>query len=108
MDKGHGLVILHESDLAQIYQIWLDENATRVPGYYYFNAINHLRDLLAEQDSDLQTLQDDRAPTMYFKVKVHKPNFRTKEVTSPGLFEIKNTIAELANSSDHTTPQCLD
>ena len=35
-------------------------------------------------------------PTMYFKVKVHKPNFQTKEVMSPGLFEIKNTITQLA------------
>ena len=96
VDKGHGLVILHESDLAEIYRLWLNENATRVPGYYYFDAVNKLRDLLADEDPELKSTQDDRPPTMYFKVKVHKPNFKSREVTSPGLFQINNTLKEMS------------
>lgn len=61
------MYISYISNVYQLYQ--LKDNAIRVPAYYYYDAINKLRDLLVDQDPNLTTLQDDRPPTCYFKVK---------------------------------------
>ena len=97
VDKGHGLVIVHLSDLQQMYKLWLDQNATRVPPYHYFKQVQDLRTLLAEEDPNLTSLQDDRPPTFYFKIKVHKPQFKSKVVYSPSLYRIQNSLSELVS-----------
>ena len=51
VDKGHGLVIVHKSDLEQIYKFCLDRNAQRVLPYFYYEAVRKLRTLLARGTS---------------------------------------------------------
>ena len=97
VDKGKGLVIVHKSDLQYIYKLWLKSNATRVPPYHYFSQVQKLRQLLAEEDPNLTTLQDDRPPTFYFKLKVHKSQFKCREVYSPSLYRIENSLSELTS-----------
>ena len=95
-DKGNGLVIVHKSDLNQLYRNYLADNAMVFPPFKYFNDIQALRSLLADREPNLKATADDRPPTFYFKLKTHKKAFNVQEMYSPGLFEIRNSLTELS------------
>ena len=45
-----------------------------------------------------EALTDDRPPTLYFKIKTHKPTLTTHETTQPEVYTYTNGAKELSPS----------
>ncbi|KAI6660789.1 hypothetical protein LOD99_10237 [Oopsacas minuta] len=79
VDKGTGLVIITKKTLNRIYNAYTQDKQQISP-WQAIILTRKLREALLLYNPELQTLQeDDRTPTFYFKVKIHKDTFPAVE-----------------------------
>ena len=72
VDKGPGLIILHESTLTELYKLYLNKEATIAETAEYIKILRDLKIILYMTfDNRQMSKTDDRAPTIYFKFKTH-------------------------------------
>ena len=85
-DHSSGLVILTDTELQVLYSTFLLQYR-RVPPSWYYSITTNLRRKLFAYDQNLKaSTTDDRPPTFYFKVKVHKTNFSSSATVHSNIF----------------------
>ena len=76
-DKGSGLLLAANDTLQQMYEAYLTKNGTKVTPEIYQKSVHNLKTaLMAISPSVYITNTDDRCPTFYFKIKIHKDAFQ--------------------------------
>ena len=91
-DKGPGLLLIHNTTLTDIYSEYLHTNATTVTTLHYNEALRKLRLVLYLKRIEIGpgAETDDRPPTLYFKIKTHKPSFITNTTSQPEIYTYTN------------------
>ena len=100
-DKGPGLVLIHNNTLTYIYKEYHRTNAVHVTAATYNETLRKLILVLylmsVEITSDAVT--DDRPPTMYLKIKTHKPTFSTQSTSKQEIYVFTNGPNKLTSIS---------
>ena len=98
-DKGPGLLVIHNTTLTDIYKQYLQTNATTVSASTYNESVRRLKLFLYLMDLEIgpEAVTDDRPPTLYFKIKTHKPTFITHEAGQPEVYTYLNGAKNLTN-----------
>ena len=97
-DKGPGLIILEQTTLTDIYNLYFTKTGHKVQTDQYKNILRKLKQTIIQIDESTKLLNtDDRPPTIYFKLKTHKPTFLTTTT-------IKNEIYTYTNGAQSFLP----
>ena len=99
-DKGPGLILIGTSELHKIYLNYLETNATQMHPQVYIKSLATLKTSLFElrQQTPMDNT-DDRVPTFYFKIKTHKPVFKTETTKFMEIYTYKLGAKELTKIS---------
>ena len=86
-DKDPGLLLIHNATLTELYNKYLNNNATQVTPHEYNETLRKLKyilNLMFVNENNNNT--DDRPPTLYFKIKTHKEQFLTTTTEQMGIY----------------------
>ena len=104
-DKGSGMLLIQKSTVMLMYARYAGNFPQQHPQLYK-QSLQRLKAALLTINNDMHLLAtDDRLPTFYFKIKVHKAAFQKcclENTTHPHLFHFQDGNSSRSSSSSST------
>ena len=104
-DKGSGMLLIRKSTVMLMYTRYAG-NFPQQHAQLYKQSLQRLKAALLTLNNDTHLLAtDDRLPTFYFKIKVHKAAFQKcclENTTHPHLFHFQDDSSSSSSSSSTT------